>query len=184
MTLPLLALSLLVSNPVQTASSPLEIGVDTGARMENGTQGMLALGLRLAYAPLEVFAIELEGAHLASSRGPADKGGYTARGQLVGRIPAQFSPFVLVGGGALGRPTEDEPEWAPSAHWGGGLDVEVLPAVRLRVQAKHVFAFETDGVRQDVELMVGFGFGLFHEEARLAASEALESTEVSQVAAR
>lgn len=147
----------------------LEVGVGSGAFVPaDGPSGLnpevdggLSLGLRLAYLPTTFFGVEAEAIHLASRRGLTDNGGYAVRGHVLGQLPGRLTPFILVGGGVLGRPTPDEPSVHPAGHWGVGLRWFTHANVHLRVEGRHILAFTPSRVRQDLEAHVGLGFSLF-----------------------
>jgi OOP family OmpA-OmpF porin len=105
------------------------------------------LGGRLAFFPERFIGVEAEGAgYLArvrtSTNDPAAI--WTARGHLIAQLPWwNVTPFVLVGGGALGvssNPLILGSDIDPAMHWGGGVKLYLHRYVALRVEGRHVLS--------------------------------------------
>ncbi|MEL6189082.1 MAG: hypothetical protein AAFU79_31050 [Myxococcota bacterium] len=182
-----------VTEPHEPRDQTVEIGVGAGAYVltaapnpaDAGGRTDLSLGFRLAYLPWSFVGAEAEATYLSSRRGLTDSGGYAIRGHLLGQVPGRLTPFVLVGGGLLRRPSELEEGNSRTLHWGGGLRWYTHANVNLRVDGRHVLAFQSDGLRQDIEITVGFGFALFpEEEAKIAANQSARHSSLANVRSR
>ncbi len=171
MLLPVLALSVAQSMVHEEVRGPLEhsieVGLGTGGflagrpggALDIGQGTALSVGLRMAYLPWAALGVEVEAMHLAAQVGDQDAGGYGLRGHLIAQGPWRLSPFVLAGGGALGRPTSGPAALSPSLHWGAGLRWYTHKNLHVRAEARHLA--DVGSARHDVEVTVGIGFTLF-----------------------
>lgn len=125
-----------------------------------------SMGARLGYFPRRYFGLEIESAGLLSkaSRG-APTWLWDTRGSLVGRLGLRnVSPFVLLGGGAIGRTTGDAD---PSFHVGGGLEANISKRGQVRVDVRDVMAASTDDHSESHNLVVTLGVAfVFRDLAR------------------
>ncbi len=104
-------------------------------------------GLRLGYYPLACFGLELEGAFVRANTSLGIAKLWIPRGHLVARIPGTFSPFVLVGGGAVILDSNDAAlgdAVDPEGHWGVGLQIKLTERLRFRVEGRHLLAKAAD----------------------------------------
>lgn len=113
-------------------------------------------GGRVGYFPRWYFGLEVEGAGtLAQTMGGRPASLWDTRGSLVGQLGLwNVSPFVLLGGGALGLASRDAD---PSFHFGGGLKANVTQWGQLRLDARDVMAASTDGQRESHNVVVTLG---------------------------
>jgi OOP family OmpA-OmpF porin len=112
------------------------------------------VGLRLGFYPSRFVGLEAEGGVLPSTLRDASYSKllsdpallYTARGHLVLQIGLRsVTPFVLVGGGALGVASPREllgNDIDPAVHFGGGLKFYLSRRVMLRVDVRDVVSYE------------------------------------------
>jgi outer membrane protein OmpA-like peptidoglycan-associated protein len=97
------------------------------------------LGVRAAYFPLSFFGIEAEGAVMPS--GLADDSSaalFAGRGHGVLQLPlGSVTPFVLVGGGALGVASSNMGnDVDPAFHFGAGAKLALDPYVSVRLDLR------------------------------------------------
>lgn len=99
------------------------------------------IGLRLAWYPISVLGVEIEGGvmptRVIEDNAPADRALlYNFRGHLIAQVPLwRVAPFVIVGGGGLGTT--------------GALGADVDPSLNLGVGAK-VFLSDRFMLRLDI----------------------------------
>ncbi len=174
-------LLLLLSTQLQVDWAPkggtAELGVVSGALLSAGSVTLsealdmqhpmdragFSFGLRLAWLPAPALALESEAAHVAFDGGAGvDPGLYTLRGHLLLQLPGQLTPFVLGGGGVVGRRAAGEmghqERWA--AHWGLGAKLYLSPEIQVRVDGRHVISFAEGAQAHHLELTCGLAFTL------------------------
>lgn len=154
----------------------VDVGVSAGALISPSASGLtqrpeagqleragLDFLFRLGYAPFAFAGIELEAGHVAMDTGTAaETGMFALRGHVIAQLPYRWSPFLLVGGGALGLTTTNEAmggRIAPSVHYGVGLEFFALADVSARIDARHTMSV-LDGVDHHFEVLGGVAFTL------------------------
>jgi OOP family OmpA-OmpF porin len=114
------------------------------------------VGLRLGFYPARFFGLEAEGGVMPSSQRNDDLPAaldmdnpallYTARGHAVFQLGLwSVTPFVLVGGGALGVASERDVlgnDTDAAVHFGGGLKFFLTRGVMLRVDVRDVVSYK------------------------------------------
>lgn len=114
------------------------------------------VGLRLGYYPSRFLGLEVEGGVMPSKL--RDEAGnallYTGRGHVVLQLGLwSVTPFVLVGGGALGISSPRESlgkEVDPAVHFGGGLKFFFNRWVMMRIDVRDVISHK-QGVENTLE---------------------------------
>jgi len=136
---------------------------------------MLELGARMAVLPAPYFGIEAEGMIAPTRTKDSDvpAGIWSLRGHALLQVPiGSFTPFVLVGAGALGagsNPTGSDVD--PAVHFGGGAKVAFDNFVGARLDVRDVIHAKyspdgTDGVHSP-EVLLGLTFSLdFYKEPK------------------
>jgi outer membrane protein OmpA-like peptidoglycan-associated protein len=150
------------------------------ARLDRPEQGFVQLrrvapdfGLRVAYFPLRVLGVEIEGGAMPT-RTQTDRRAtlYAARAHVIGRIGlASVTPFILAGAGLLGVDGGDE---APgrdvdaALHIGGGLEVFAHDNVAVRLDVRDVVTAKrgvSNGPTSSLEVLLGVSFTLGRKAA-------------------
>jgi outer membrane protein OmpA-like peptidoglycan-associated protein len=110
------------------------------------------VGLRLAYLPLSVLGIEIEGMAAAGElRNGNDNGAavWAARGHLLLQLPTSIvTPFILGGGGRMGiisDAADAGKDDDPAVHFGGGLKINLHRRVALRLEGRDTITKERPG---------------------------------------
>lgn len=100
------------------------------------------IGLRLAWHPLAALGAELEGAlmptRVVSAGTPGERATlFHLRAHLVGQIPLwRITPFILIGGGALGTTGALGRDVDPSLNLGGGVKIYLSQRFTVRLDVR------------------------------------------------
>lgn len=125
------------------------------------------IGARLAVLPWAYFGAEFEGmAGPARTNGDRTAGVWALRGHALAQLPGErLTPFILVGGGALGaasNPTGRDSD--PAIHFGAGLKLAVDDFLGLRLDVRDVLSqkYPADQGTQahHPEVLLGASFNL------------------------
>lgn len=136
------------------------------------------LGARLAVLPSPYLGLELEGVAGPTRTADTDKaaGVWAARGHALLQLPGKrFTPFALLGGGALGagsNPTGSDTD--PAVHFGLGSKLAFDDFVAARLDLRDVISAKhspDDGDNvHNLEVLLGLAFSLdFHQDEPPAA---------------
>lgn len=105
-------------------------------------QAALDIGLRAGYFFIPYLGAELEGGLIPTgTRGGQSALGYTVRGHLVGQYPGRFTPFAVLGFGALGISSGDDAvgdDGDATFHWGLGGKYALTPKWSVRLDGRHI----------------------------------------------
>ncbi len=156
----------------------LSLGFSGGAFMTSGGDGLVAetgsadlagagfnFLLRIAYEPFTFVGVEAEAGHIAvDSDTYQETSLYALRGHVIAQYPAQWAPFVVVGGGVLGLTGAEDrmgSDQSPEFHWGAGIKYFALPNVVARLDARHTLAMAGgQGMAHHFEVLGGVAFTL------------------------
>ncbi len=108
----------------------------------------LDIGLRAGFFPVRFLGVEAEGALMPMSiEGGRSGTGYAVRGHLVLQLPNRFTPFAVVGGGALGITSANDAlgrNADATFHWGLGAKYYLNDLFSLRLDGRHIVAPSLD----------------------------------------
>ncbi|HLT40606.1 MAG TPA: OmpA family protein [Enhygromyxa sp.] len=128
------------------------------------------VGLRFGYYPSRFIGLEAEGGVMPTRLLEVDDPAllYTYRGQLVLQLGLwSVTPFVLVGGGAIGIVSDDDVlgrDIDPLLHFGGGVKFYLSRYVQLRIEARDVVSHKRGVIEifngHNAEVLVGLAITL------------------------
>ncbi|WAS90348.1 OmpA family protein [Nannocystis punicea] len=104
------------------------------------------IGVRFAYFPLSFLGGEIEGGvmptHITNTDSPDTRAIlFNFRAHLIGQIPFwRITPFILVGGGAIGTTGALGNDIDESTHYGGGVKYYISHYAMLRLDVRNVVA--------------------------------------------
>ena len=125
------------------------------------------LGARLGYFPLSFLGVEAEGAVMPTDTEDGTAAGlYAMRAHLIGQLPYwSVTPFVLLGGGALGANSgRMGNDMDPAMHFGAGVKVPVDELMSVRFDVRDTMSQKNDSSNgtqtHSPELLLGLTFTL------------------------
>jgi outer membrane protein OmpA-like peptidoglycan-associated protein len=96
------------------------------------------IGGRFSYLPIPYVGVEVEGGVMPTAANGQDILLYTIRGHIIGQYPARFSPFAVLGGGALGVSSDNNA-------LGSNTDFDIYFGLGAKFYATHWLALRVDG---------------------------------------
>jgi outer membrane protein OmpA-like peptidoglycan-associated protein len=124
------------------------------------------LGVRFAFFPATFFGIEAEAAAMPSGTENGSAGLWAARAHGILQVPgSSITPFLLVGGGALGASSEDMgSDTDPAFHFGIGAKAALDEHLSLRLDVRDTVTAnlaadgENGGAAHSPEILLGLTF--------------------------
>lgn len=128
-------------------------------------------GLRVSYQFTRFIGVEAEAALLPLSIvGGGEALGFNTRAHFILQVPGRFTPFAVVGAGALGLASSEVDalghDLDAEFHWGLGAKAYLTELLSLRLDGRHILAPaidppampEANGVESHFEILVGLSF--------------------------